>query len=142
MFFISREHVAILDAGFVVSDDDSSVICIFDCFEDVLVDFGCIDWIIFLFWAYIKGTFGGESVVLYRCSGCMFDAAVMTFMFFVVVKTIVFSLFNVTRSKMELCFLFFDGVEAVTFLDDAVFSLVLLLGLVVSAFGFDFWGSS
>ena len=31
---------------------------------------------------------------------------------------------------MELCFLFFVVVEAVTFLDDAMFSLVLLLGLV------------
>ena len=43
---------------------------------------------------------------------------------------------------MELCFLFFVVVEAVTFLNDAMFSLVWLLGLVVSAFGFDFWGSS
>ena len=43
---------------------------------------------------------------------------------------------------MDFCFLFFDDVEAVTFLDDAMFSLVLLLVLVVSAFGFDFWVSS
>ena len=84
-----------------MSNDDSSVICIFDCFEDFLVDFCCIDLVIFLFWTDIEGTFGGESVVLYRCSGCMFDVVVMdgvfdiiilTFMFFVVVKTLVFSL--------------------------------------------------
>ena len=90
----------------------------------------------------------------------MFDAAfldsffgiiILTFMFFVVVKTLNFSLFNVTKSEMDFCFLFFDDVEAitffddveaVTFLDDAVFSLVLLLVLIVSAFGFDFWVSS
>ena len=50
--------------------------------------------------------------------------------------------FNVTNSEMEFYFLFFDDVEAVTFLDDAMFSLVLMLSLVVSAFGFDFWVSS
>ena len=134
-----------------MSNDDSSVICIFDCFEDFLVDFCCIDLVVFLFWTDIEGTFGGESVVLYRCSGCVFDAAfiggvfgiiILTFMFFVVVKTLDFSLFNVTKSEMDFCFLFFDNVEALTFLDDAVFSLVLLLVLIVSAFGFDFWVSS
>ena len=71
-----------------------------------------------------------------------FGIIILTFMFFVVVKTLDFSLFNVTKSEMEFCFLFFDDVEAVTFLDDAMFSLVLMLGLVVSAFGFDFWVSS
>ena len=53
-----------------------------------------------------------------------------------------FPFFNVTKSEMDFCFLFFDDVEAVTFLDDAMFSLVLLLVLIVSAFGFDFWVSS
>ena len=57
-------------------------------------------------------------------------------------KLSIFPFFNVTKSEMEFCFLFFDDLEAVTFLDDAIFSLVLLLGLVVSAFGFDFWVSS
>ena len=39
---------------------------------------------------------------------------------------------------MELCFLFFVVEEEVTFLNNAMFSLVLLLGLVVSTIGFDF----
>ena len=151
MFFLSGEYVTIRDADFVESSDDCSVVCVFDCFEDFVVNFGSIDWFIFLFWANIKGTFGGESVVLYRCSGCVFDAAVtygifdiiiLTSIFFVVVKSLVFSFVNITRSEMELCVLFFVVVEAVTFLDDAIFSLVWMLGLVVSAFGFDFWGSS
>ena len=102
VFFVGGEYVAILDAGFVMSNDDSSVICVFNCFEDSLVDFCCIDLVIFLFWTDIEGTFGGESVVLYRCSGCVFDAAllncffgiiILTFMFFIVVKAHSFSLF-------------------------------------------------
>ena len=57
-------------------------------------------------------------------------------------KLSIFPFFNVTKLEMDFCFLFFDDVEAVTFVDDAVFSLVLLLVLIVSAFGFDFWVSS
>ena len=99
----------------------------------------------------VKGELCRNTVVIYRCGGCVFDAAflnsfldiiILTFMFFVVVKTLNFSLFNITKSEMDFCFLFFDDVEAVTFLDDAVFLLVLLLVLIVSAFGFDFWVSS
>ena len=151
MFFISGKCVTICDTGVVKCNDDCSVVCLFDCFEDFFVNFGCIDWFIFLFWANTKGTFGGESVVLYRCSGCVFDAAVtysifdiiiLTSIFFVVVKSLVFSFVNITRSEMELCVLFFVVVEAVYFLNNAMFSLVWLLGLVVSAIGFKFWGSS
>ena len=55
----------------------------------------------FFSWANIKGALGSKSVVLYRCSSCVFDAAVtngifdtkiLSFMFFVVVWTLVFSL--------------------------------------------------
>ena len=42
---------------------------------------------------------------------------------------------------MELCCLFFVVVEAVIFLDNDISLLVWLLDLVVSAIGFDFWGS-
>ena len=73
---------------------------------------------------------------------CFFGIIILTFMFFIVVNTLKFSLFNVTKSEMDFCFLFFDIVVAVTFLDDAMFSLVLMLVLIVSAFGFDFWVSS
>ena len=102
MFFISEKYVTICDAGIVKYNDDYSVVYLFDCFEDFFVNFGCIDWFIFLFWANVKGTLCGKSVVLYRCSSCVIDAAVtdsifdiniLTFMVFVVVKTLVFSLF-------------------------------------------------
>ena len=49
---------------------------------------------------------------------------------------------NITRLEMELCFLFFVVEEYVTFLNNTMFSLVWLLGLVVSVIGFEFWGSS
>ena len=98
MFFISGKCVTICDAGVVRCNDDCGIVCLFDCFEDFLVNFGCIDWLIFLYWANVEGTFGGESVVLYRCNGGVFDVAVtdsifdiiiLTFMFFVVVNTLV-----------------------------------------------------
>ena len=43
---------------------------------------------------------------------------------------------------MDLCFLFFVVKGAVTFLNNSMFSLELLLGLVFSAIGFDVWVSS
>ena len=54
----------------------------------------------------------------------------------------VFPFVKITRSEMELYFLFFVVEEAVTFLNNAMLSLMWLLGLVVSAIGFEFWGSS
>ena len=46
-----------------------------------------------------------------------------------------FPFVNIIRSEIELCVLFFVVVEAVTVLNNAMFSLVWLLGLVVSTIG-------
>ena len=63
-------------------------------------------------------------------------------MFFVVGILSFFPFVNINRSEMELYFIFFVVEEEVTFLNNAMFSLVWLLGLVISAISFEFWGSS
>ena len=63
-------------------------------------------------------------------------------MFFVVGILSFFPFVNISRSEMELYFIFFVVEEEVTFLNNAMFSLVWLLGLVISAISFEFWGSS
>ena len=41
--------------------------------------------------------------------------AILSFMFFVVVSTLIFPFVNITRSDMELCSLFFVAVGVLTF---------------------------
>ena len=91
MFFIGGECITIRDAGFVKCNDDCCVVCLFDCFEDFFLNCGCIGWFIFLFWVNVKGALGSKSVVLYRCSGCVFDAAVTNDIFDINILPFMFS---------------------------------------------------
>ena len=77
----------------------------------------------FFSWANIKGALGSKSVVLYRCSGCMFDAVVTPFLALtscpscslLLLELSFFPFVNITRSEMEFCFLFFVVEGAVNF---------------------------
>ena len=91
MYFISGECVTIRDAGFVKCNDDYCFVCLFDYFKDSFVNFGCIDWFISIFWTNVKGALGSKSVVLYRCSGCVFDAAVTNDIFDINILPFMFS---------------------------------------------------
>ena len=74
---------------------------LFDCFKCVLVYFGCVNYVVVIIWADIKGVFRSECVVYYRCGGydgCMLYAAVkdhvmaitvVSFMIVFVVDTII-----------------------------------------------------
>ena len=48
VFFIGWEFVTIRNASFVLCNDDSSLTDLFDYFENSLVNFGWVNWFIFL----------------------------------------------------------------------------------------------
>ena len=70
------EGVVVCDVGVIVCDDGSSLVHLFDRFKYVLVYFGWIDYVIIFFWTNIKGVFGSEYVIYYRCGGCIVYEAV------------------------------------------------------------------
>ena len=69
-----------------------------------------------VFWENIKGVFRGESVIEYRCSGYVIDAAVATCVLFVavynfvisvVIGNFIFVFIDVNRSEIDSCFINF-----------------------------------
>ena len=57
-------------------DDGSSLVHLFDRFKCILMYFGWVDYVILFHCADIKGVFRSESIVYYRCGGCMLYSAV------------------------------------------------------------------
>ena len=100
--------IAVCDSDVIVYDDDSRLIHLFDRFENVLVYFWWIDFVVFLLWANTKGAFRSEYVDYYRCGGRMLYAAVeycilvitvFSFMVVVVINTIIFFFVTITSSE-------------------------------------------
>ena len=149
MFFLSGEYVTIRDAGFVKCNDDCCFVCLFGCFEDSFVNFGVGSFFFSRRMSRVHLVVNRllSIVIVVTCSMRRLQMVFLTLTscpscFLLLFELSFFPFVKITRSEMELCVLFFVVVEAVIFLNNAIFSLVWLLGLFVSAIGFEFWGSS
>ena len=85
MFFIGWKYVAVWNADVILCNDCYNIIHLFDGFEDISMYFRWINNEILFFWTDVKGEFRGESVIDYRCSGRVLDAAVVNCILFIFV---------------------------------------------------------
>ena len=151
VFFVGEECITVCDSDFVMCNNGSSLVYLFNRFEDSLVYRWWVNCQVLFFWTNIEGALCSEAVVVDDYGGCMFDAAVtgcvfaitiLSFVFVIVIDTLNFFFVNITRSDMDFCLLFLVVEGAVNFLINAVILLVWLLPLIVAAFDFEFWVSS